>query len=63
MHSQKRLLVYIMIEDELKKIKQQLDRIDIELAMNAEAIESIEMELRFLEAEIDYDLWGGSSAG
>lgn len=63
MPSQKHLLVYTMIEDELSKIKQQLDRIDMELAMNSEAIESIEMELRFLVAEMDYDLRGGSSAG
>lgn len=52
-----------MIEDDLNKIKRDLDRIDIELAMNKEAIESIEMDLRFLLAELDYDLWGDSSAG
>jgi hypothetical protein len=51
------------IEEELSSIKKDLDRIDLELAMNAEAIESIDMSLRFLQAELDYDLRGGSSAG
>jgi hypothetical protein len=40
---------------QLKEIKQGLDAIDIELAMNMEAIQSIEMELRFLKAELDYE--------
>lgn len=48
---------------QLKEIKQGLDNIDMELAMNAEAIESIEMELRFLQAELDYETKGNSSAG
>jgi hypothetical protein len=30
----------------------------MQLAMNNEAIESIEMELRFLEAELDYESKG-----
>ncbi len=51
------------IWDQLKEIKRGLDQIDIELAMNAEAIESIEMELRFLQAELDYESRGNSSAG
>ena len=63
MHFQKHLPPCTMIEDDLNKIKRDLDRIDIELAMNKEAIESIEMDLRFLLAELDYDLWGDSSAG
>ena len=42
------------IEDELAKIKKDLDRIELELAMNAEGIESIEMSLRLLETELDY---------
>ena len=63
MHFQKHLPLCTMIEDDLNKIKRDLDRIDIELAMNKEAIESIEMDLRFLLAELDYDLWGDSSAG
>ena len=43
------------IEQELKEIKKLLDRVDIELQMNAEAIESIEMSLRFLMTEMDYE--------
>lgn len=48
---------------ELYEIRKSLDAIDMQLAMNAEAIESIEMELRFLEAELDYETRGNSSAG
>ncbi len=51
------------IEKLVSDIKRDLDRIDIELMMNAEAIESIEMRLRFLSAEFDYEFWGDSSAG
>ena len=40
---------------QLQQIKKDLDNIDIQLAMNNEAIESIEMELRFLQAELDYE--------
>lgn len=39
---------------QLNDIKKELDFIELQLAMNSEAIESIEMELRFLEAELDY---------
>lgn len=39
----------------LSQIKKDLDAIDMQLAMNNEAIESIEMELRFLQAEIDFE--------
>lgn len=51
------------IWEQLKQIKKDLDTIDMELAMNNEAIESIEMELRFLQTELDYDTRGNSSAG
>lgn len=44
------------IFEELKSIKKALDEIDINLAMNSEAIESIEMELRFLEIELDNEI-------
>lgn len=40
---------------QLQQIKKDLDSIDMQLAMNNEAIESIEMELRFLQAELDYE--------
>lgn len=43
------------IEQELKEIKRLLDQVDMELQMSAEAIESIEMGLRFLMAEMDYE--------
>jgi hypothetical protein len=46
------------IEQELKKISNDLDRIELELVMNAEAIESIDMSIRFFQAELDYDLRG-----
>ena len=51
------------IEKELAKIKKDLDRIELELAMNSEGIESIEMSLRLLEVELDHDIRGSSSAG
>lgn len=43
------------IEELLNSIKRDLDRIETELFMNAEAIQSIEMRLRFLSAEFDYE--------
>lgn len=42
------------IWEELRQIKKDLDAIDIQLAMNNEAIESIEIELRFLQTELDF---------
>lgn len=62
-HSQKHFLLSIMIEEELNKIKNDLDRVDLMLAKTAEGIESIEMSIKFLQVELDHDLWGGSSAG
>lgn len=38
---------------ELQSIKKSLDEIEMNLAMNAEAIESIEMDLRFMEIELE----------
>lgn len=51
------------IWNQLQQIKKDLDAIDMQLAMNNEAIESIEMELRFLQVELDSELWDDSSAG
>jgi hypothetical protein len=51
------------IWEQLGQIKKDLDSIDMQLAMNNEAIESIEMELRFLQTELDYEARGNSSAG
>lgn len=49
--------------EDLRSIKKDLDAIEMQLAMNSEAIESIEMELRFLQQELDYETRGNSSAG
>ncbi len=38
----------------IDKISKDLDRIEIELNMNMEALESIEIEARLLKAELDY---------
>jgi hypothetical protein len=43
---------------EIKEISQKLDAIEIELFMNQEAAESIEMDLRFLKAQLDYETEG-----
>jgi chaperonin cofactor prefoldin len=40
----------------LSQIKKELDSLEIQLAMNSESIESIEMELRFLQSELDYEI-------
>ena len=42
------------IEAMITKISNELDRIELELNMNQEAIESIEIETRLLKAELDY---------
>lgn len=41
---------------ELESIKRSLDQIEIGLFMNAEAIETIEMDLRFLQIELDNEI-------
>lgn len=51
------------IEKRIKEIKKLMDQVDIELQMNSEAIESLEMRLRFLSTQFDYEFWGDSSAG
>lgn len=40
---------------QLNDIKKELDSIELQLAMNSEAIESIELDLRFLQAELEYE--------
>lgn len=40
---------------ELGEIKKKLDRLDMELAMEAEAIESIDISLRLLKTELDFE--------
>jgi hypothetical protein len=51
------------IWSQLHQIKKELDVIEMQLAMNFEAIQSIEMELKFLEIELDDEARGFSSAG
>jgi hypothetical protein len=42
-------------EQELAEINKKLDAIESELIMNQEAIESIEMRLRLLKIELDFE--------
>jgi hypothetical protein len=42
------------IQAMIDKISKDLDRIEIELNMNMEALESIEIDARLLKAELDY---------
>ena len=42
------------LEELLDKITKNLDRIELELNMSAEAIESIEINARLLKEELDY---------
>jgi hypothetical protein len=42
-------------EESLREISKKLDEIDIELAMNAEAIESVGISLMLLETELDFE--------
>jgi CRISPR/Cas system CSM-associated protein Csm2 small subunit len=44
-----------MLKD-IERINRLLDRVEIELEMNKEAIESIEISLRLMKAELDYSL-------
>jgi chromosome segregation ATPase len=39
--------------EQLQAIKKDLDAVEMELAMNAEGIESIEMSLRLLRVELE----------
>jgi ABC-type Zn uptake system ZnuABC Zn-binding protein ZnuA len=42
------------IEAEIKEINKKLDQLEIELAMNMEALESIEVDIMLFKAELDY---------
>ena len=42
-------------ETELEAVKKKLDQIETELIMNQEALESIEMRLRLLKTELDFE--------
>jgi hypothetical protein len=42
-------------EKTLRSISDKLDKIELELEMNAEAIEAIELNVMFLKAEIEFE--------
>ena len=42
-------------EQELDKINKNLDRLELEVAMSQEALESIEIRLRLLNTELDFE--------
>jgi chromosome segregation ATPase len=45
-------------EQELDSISKKLDSLEIEIAMSQEAMESLEIRLRLLNTELDFDLKG-----
>jgi chromosome segregation ATPase len=45
-------------EQEINKITNNLDRLELEIAMSQEALESIEIRLRLLNAELDFEAEG-----
>lgn len=57
--TQKHLRLYTQtmddFETQLASIKQKLDQIETEVIMNQEAIESIEIRLRLLKTELDFE--------
>ena len=42
-------------ETEIESVKKKLDQIETELTMNQEALESIEIRLRLLKTELDFE--------
>lgn len=42
-------------ETEIESVKKKLDQIETELIMNQEALESIEIRLRLLKTELDFE--------
>jgi|688.fasta_scaffold00152_14 archaellum component FlaC len=45
-------------QQELNKISNKLDNLELEIAMSQEALESIEIRLRLLNTELDFDTEG-----
>jgi hypothetical protein len=43
-------------EAELASVSKKLDQIEAEIVMNQEAIESIEIRLRLLKTELDFEI-------
>jgi chromosome segregation ATPase len=46
------------IEAEIAEINKKLDNLELEIAMSQEALESIEMRLRLLNTELDFESEG-----
>jgi hypothetical protein len=42
------------IEAEIEELSKKLDQLEIELAMNMEALESIEVDIMLFKTELDY---------
>jgi hypothetical protein len=45
-------------QQELDKISNKLDNLELEIAMSQEALESIEIRLRLLNTELDFEAKG-----
>ena len=45
-------------EQEIASINKKLDGLELEIAMSQEALESIEMRLRLLNTELDFETGG-----
>lgn len=45
-------------EAEITEINKKLDNLELEIAMSQEALESIEMRLRLLNTELDFETEG-----
>jgi hypothetical protein len=45
-------------EQELDKISKKLDNLELEIAMSQEALESMEIRLRLLNAELEFEAEG-----
>ena len=45
-------------EQELNAISKKLDSLEIQISMSQEALESLEIRLRLLNAELDFNLKG-----
>lgn len=46
------------IEAEITEITRKLDNLELEIAMSQEALESIEIRLRFMNTELDFKIEG-----
>ena len=45
-------------EQDIDKINKNLDRLELEIAMSQEALESIEIRLRLLNTELEFEAQG-----